>query len=117
MSECWSCYWGWPEPVARIYCSALEALSGDSSPLEYGPAHVVWSDENFDLAEVCLKDFDAQAALLDYGAEQMAIVKQSLVALAALPQEVYDVCPSGYDGEHPAQYPPVGSVKMVKVRR
>jgi hypothetical protein len=116
MSQCWSCYWGWPEPVARIYLEAVAALDGDTAPLDYGPGHVVWSDENFDLAEACLQECDTAAALGDDSPEQMAIVRQSLQALAALPRETWDVCPAAYDGEHPEQYPPPAGIAMVQVR-
>lgn len=54
MSICWYCHWGWAKPVADIYEKAVDLLDGDSSPLEFGPAHVVWSDENFEMAEECL---------------------------------------------------------------
>jgi hypothetical protein len=114
--ECWSCFWGWPEPVARIYTSAVEALDGDTAPLDYGPGHIVWGDENFDLAEACLQECDTAAAVGDESPAQLAIVRQSLRDLAALPLAVRDVVPSTYDGEHPEQYPPPDGVIMVKVR-
>jgi hypothetical protein len=51
MGICWFCYWGWPKPVADIYLKALAKLDGYDSPLHFGPAHIIWDDENFDRAD------------------------------------------------------------------
>ena len=74
----------------------------------------MWSDENFDLAAVCLDEVDQEGARLDPAV--LAVVKQSLVDLAALPLALREVCPSQYDGVHPEQYPPPAGVVMRKVR-
>ena len=47
---CWWCHWGWPKPIADIYDDCVERLGGDEGPLLWGPAHVVWADENWELA-------------------------------------------------------------------
>lgn len=78
-------YRGWPKPVADIYQKALQALDGYESPLHYGPAHIVWDDENFDSAEWCLENFDKYKG--DYSDADLAIVKKSLEELVALPLE------------------------------
>lgn len=102
--QCWYCHWGWAAPVVEIYNRALKKLDGDSSPLHYGPAHIVWDDENFDCAEDCLRRFDENAGdLSDFEKE---VVRVSLQELAALPREEWDVEPEDYDGQHPEKYPP-----------
>jgi len=111
MGICWYCYWGWPKPVADIYLKALEKLNGYESPLHFGPAHVVWDDENFDSAQSCLNDFDKYTD--GYTKEEMDIVRESLVELAALPESDYEIIPDDYDGEHPELFPP--TVEVVKV--
>jgi hypothetical protein len=104
---CWFCHWGWPKPVAEIYKRALQDLGGDWSPLHFGPAHIVWEDENFDSAQWCLDNFDWD---IDYPKAQLAIVKRSLEELAALPQSAWDVEPADFDGNDPQNHPP--SVEM-----
>ena len=96
----------------EIYLAALEALSGDSDALEFGPAHIVWSDENWDCAEMCIRDFDSDSSGL--GCDQLAIVMWSLKELADLPIEQREVEPADYDGEHPELYPPADGVEMMK---
>lgn len=125
MGICWDCYWGWPKPVADIYKKALDELDDWDSPLHFGPAHVVWEDENFHSAESCLEKFEEYSAEWidahieegdkDEGDCAMAIVKESLKSLAALPLNVRCVEPEDYDDEHPELYPPPDGVEMVKM--
>ncbi len=110
---CWYCHWGWPKAVADIYLKALADLDGCDTPLLYGPAHIVWGDENFDSAEWCLEHFDDDTG--DYTVDEMTIVRQSLLELKKLPEEVIDIEPDDYDGEHPERYPPPSGIEMVKV--
>ena len=112
MGICWYCYWGWSKPVADIYDRALGDLSGDSSPLEYGPSHIVWSDENFHSAEWSLEHFDEHKG--DLSEAELVIVKRSLTELAALPLNVRCVEPDDYDDEHPELFPPPPGIEMVK---
>lgn len=70
MSICWSCHWGWPKPVADIYLEALRRLDGYDFPLKFSGSHVVWEDENFNLAESCLESFDKYRG--DYSEEELA---------------------------------------------
>ena len=111
MPTCWSCYWGWPKPVAEIYQRALKDLDGYDTPLKFGPSHVVWEDENFDAAEACLEAFDEEQ--YDYSEAELQIVRRSLDELARLPIEVRCIEPEDYDGVNPQNYPP--SVEVVKV--
>ena len=115
MSICWYCYWGWPRPVADIYQDALNALRNDHTPLHFGPAHVVWEDENFDTAAIasCLASFEQ--CQWDYTETELAIIRTSLLAMAALPSAVRDMCPDDYDGEHPEQFPPPVGGMMVRI--
>ncbi len=83
MGICWYCYWGWPKLVAEIYQKALKDLNGYDFPLQFGPGHIVWSDENFDSAEWCLENFDKYKG--DYSDEELTIVKWSLEELASFP--------------------------------
>jgi len=119
VSICWYCHWGWSKPVAEIYQKAVKELDGFDDPLLYGPGHVVWSDENFDLAESCLKDIDewnldhSIETHYEYTKEEMGIVRQSLADLAALPMNQREIVPDDYDGENPQDYPP--NCEVVKV--
>lgn len=113
MSICWYCHWGWADPVADIYQKAIIALDSDSSPLHFGPSHIVWDDENFDSAEWCLANFDGFKD--DYTEQELEIVHQSLIELAALPMSQREIVPEDYDGENPQNYPPQCSIKKVKV--
>jgi len=112
MGICWYCYWGWAKPVADIYDKALADLDGYENPLHYGPSHVVWEDENFDLAEWCLENFHKYRE--DFVEADLKIVKRSLEQLAELPLNIRCVRPEDYDEEHPAMFPPSQNVEMVK---
>jgi len=111
MGICWYCYWGWPKSVAEIYKQAIDKLGGDSDPLHYGPAHIVWDDENFDSAEWCLEHFAEYKG--DWTDSDLDIVRWSLVELAKLPMNIREIVPGDYDDEHPENYPP--DVEVVKV--
>jgi hypothetical protein len=86
----------WPEPVAAIYDRAL--MVGGESAMLYGPAHIVWHDENFDtdsiqwcldhFVEWCLDHFIEHSRPDKHTAEQLVAVRQSLVELLALPTPV-----------------------------
>jgi len=109
MAICWWCYWGWPKEIADIFDRG-EAAAGYSA-MRFGPAHVVWEDENWDSAQWCLDHFDEYAEDLDE--EQRQSVRQSLEDLKALPDE-FKQEPEGFDDENPAQYPPPKHWVMVR---
>lgn len=109
---CWYCHWGWPKPIADIYTDALEKLGGDESPLHFGPAHIVWEDENFGSAQWCINHFNEYRG--DYSDAALDVVMESLQRLAALPQEAFEACPDDYDGENPELFPPTREVVQVK---
>lgn len=84
------------------------ALAGESA-MHYGPAHIVWDDENFEREHVqwCLDHCDEYRASGSTDAEHEA-VRESLNALLALPDSVLSPEPVDYDGQNPEQYPPDG---------
>lgn len=116
MGMCWWCHWGWPKPIRDIYDKALAALDGDESPLLYGPAHVVWGDENWDSAQWCLDEFESWEMYWmedRFSDSDREAVRQSLVELVALPDELKQE-PVDYDGEHPENFPPPSHWVMVR---
>lgn len=113
MGICWYCYWGWPEPVAKIYQEAVKQLGGNDWPLLFGPSYIVWEDENWDSAEWCLEHFDKYKG--NKTKKELEIIKWSLEELAKIPIEDREVEPENYDGEHPELFPPKKGVVMVRV--
>lgn len=107
---CWYCHWGWPRAVREVYDRAVADFEGDSSPLEFGPSHIVWSDENFgdSSIESCIRDCDSPPGYLleRFSPEDISRVRQSLVELLAVPVEVRLCEPDDYDGNHPENFPP-----------
>jgi hypothetical protein len=98
---CWFCHWGWHPEVKAIYKDARYRVGYVA--MHFGPAHTVWEDENFDMAQWCLDNFDD--SFCDKSTEDMEVVRWSLEELLKLPME-YKVEPEDYDGEHPENYPP-----------
>ena len=113
MGICWYCYWGWAKPVAEIYKQAVEKLGGNEHALHYGPAHIVWEDENWDSVDWCLEHFNEYKG--DNSEEDLEVVRWSLEELAKIPLEKREIEPDDYDGMNPQNYPPVEGVKVVKV--
>jgi len=113
MGICWYCYWGWPKAVADIYLEALAALNGDETLLKFGPAHIVWSDENFDGAQWCLDHFD-EYRREEYSDAEHEIVRESLRKLLLVPEELRDCVPHDYDDEHPENFPPPAGVEVIR---
>ena len=117
MGVCWYCHWGWPKPVADIYDEALKLLHGDEAPLRFGPAHMVWEDENFDNRSVnwCLEEFDngARKWRNRFPLSDLAVVQRSLEKLSAVPE--FNRCPRpDYDDENPEDFPPPPGMEMVR---
>lgn len=128
MEECWYCHWGWAAEVWQIYARAkadIDALGADvggERAMHFGPAHVVWEDENWDSTAFCIGECDEwlagrlpnHAYAGQFTPEVLAIIRRSLVELAALPEAVREPCPAGYDGERPERFPPPAGMTMVK---
>jgi len=109
MGICWYCRWGWPKAIRDIYSQALEKLGGNISPLNFGPAHIVWEDENWQCAQWCIDHFDEYSEdLSDY---EKSVVMWSLQELLKLPERVLDAEPDEYDGEHPDNFPPPSDIE------
>jgi len=107
---CWYCHWGWSKPVADIYRAALADFDGCESPLDYGPGHIVWSDENFDddSIDYCIKACDDVDFYSDsLSVEDLEKCRKWLQELRKIPEEIRCCEPDGYDGERPELFPPV----------
>ena len=100
---------------------ALEKLDGKDTCLHFGPAHIVWEDENWHSTEWCIEHFN------DYNdgftEKENEVVMWSLVELAKIPMNQRDPEPAEYkalsemDNEHeldPADYPPPEGVEMAR---
>lgn len=114
MSTCWYCHWGWAKAVQAIYDEFVEEL-GDNNAMHYGPAHIVWEDENFDDDSIrhCLAHEWSADAYPHCSQEEFAVVRRSLEKLMTVPESVRCCEPEEYDGEHPDRFPPVG-VEMAR---
>lgn len=105
MSICWYCYWGWSKEVVAIH-NKYASIAGDSA-MYYGAAHIVWDDENFERHNVqwCLDNFEKYKRN-DCTVEENEAVKQSLIELLDLPDNILAPQPEDYDDENPESYPP-----------
>ena len=112
---CCFCYWGWPEPIAKIYFKAVADLrenGGNVWSLHFGPAHIVWEDENFDCAQWCIDNFEKYSG--DYSAADLEVVMRSLRELVEVPDELKE-CPEWFDDNEPGLRNPFPGVKLIKV--
>jgi hypothetical protein len=112
---CWYCHWGWPKQVRDIYDRSVEVAGYDA--MHYGPAHIVWDDENFDSAQWCIDNFEEWKCEWNKGAftdAELNAVIESLKQLEALPKEIRECEPEGYEGHNPASFPPAANLVMVK---
>ena len=112
MGICWYCHWGWAKQVMDIYDAALEMPGSSWSAMHFGPAHIVWEDENFDRAEWCLENFDKYSE--DLTEKEKAAVRWSLEELNKIPMHIRCPEPDDYDDEHPDQYPPPVTITMIR---
>jgi len=101
-----------------IYQEAVRRLGDNEYLLDFGPSHVVWSDENWGSAQWCLDNFDRYVGYMDedsYTQEDLEVIKWSLRELTKLPDEIIYAVPEDYDDENPALYPPPEG--MIVIRR
>lgn len=106
MCVCYWCYWGWPRAIREIY-DACVSRAGESA-MRWGPAHIVWEDENWDSAQWCLDTFDEWVRDWNgerYTVEQLSVVRESLECLVSVSDE-FKHEPEGYDDENPEAFPP-----------
>ena len=104
---CWYCYWGWSKAVRDVYNKYIE-IAGDSA-MHYGAAHIVWDNENFERCHVqwCLDNFEKHRRE-DCTNEENEAVKQSLIDLLKLPDNILSPMPEEYEAgdSGPENYPP-----------
>ena len=111
---CWYCHWGWPKPVADIYLEAVDRLYGNEWPLHWSASHIVWEDCNFNSAQWCLDHFDEYRG--DYSDSELRVVRWSLMKLARLPVESYEIYfPEGANFDDYDSYPPPEGMELVKI--
>ncbi len=110
---CWYCYYGWPRLIRDIYDKYIN-VAGESA-MHYGAAHIVWDDENFERHHIqwCLDNFEKYKHDEASDDENLA-VKQSLIDMLALPDEILEAEPRDYDGIHPENYPPTVEMSSKK---
>jgi hypothetical protein len=116
MGLCWYCYWGWPKQVADIYEKHLAMLNGDDMPMKYGPAHIVWSDENFGDSSIncCLGWCEEKDKESPESRESTAIVRASLNELLVVPASIRECDPRENDEDDPALFPTPDGLIMVR---
>jgi hypothetical protein len=110
MGICWYCSWGWPKVTADIY-EKYYKLVGDTA-MDYGPGHIVWSDENFETDNIQWCIDNAQKYRRDMDDKTLALVVESLKELLAIPEEIRCCEPKDYDEWHPENYPPPAHIEM-----
>ena len=113
MGICWYCHWGWPKKIYDIYkkYSSMRACPD----LDFGPGHIVWSDENFDDASIkyCINACsNSKGYYNDYTEKGLSLIKESLIELLNIPENERCVEPDNYDDEHPEKYPPPKHIEM-----
>lgn len=113
MGACWYCHWGWSKKVKDIYDNYI-ADGFMYEAMHFGPAHIVWEDENFNRESVqfCLDNFDKYKR--DFDEDSMKSVRASLEDLLKLTDEELDPEPDDYDGENPEDFPPPVGVEMAR---
>lgn len=122
MGICYWCHWGWPKPISDIFkkaeadIDALEGPGNGSDRLEYGPSHIVWSDENWEDSHIdhCLEKC-GMGEYLEWPLKIIDIVARSLRELKKLPLALRTT-PDAYedDDDNPQLYPPPAGQEMVK---
>lgn len=111
---CWYCYWGWPQQVVEVYRKWLVELGYGT--LHFGPAHVVWEDENFEtgIIQSCIDS--AEEHRQDLTDEELNSVIGSLRELLLVPEAIRCCKPKGYNGLRPEDFPPPAGLVMVRER-
>lgn len=123
MAICYYCYWGWPKPFLDIYQKYVTLIDdlGESGydAMHWGVGHVIWEDENFELANTSEEEANSWWEKYGDGKSRAAhdLVMQSLKELASLPGKLFSV-PADYeaDDEHPENYPPPAELMFTPKR-
>jgi hypothetical protein len=102
---CWYCYWGWSKQVVEIY-NKYGPIAGYEA-MHYGAAHIIWDDENFERENIqwCLDNFEKYKRE-ESTENQNKAVKNSLIELLKLDDNIRCPEPEDYDGENPHNFPP-----------
>jgi hypothetical protein len=94
----------WAEPVKQIYREALSDLGGDDGALDFGPGHIVWSDDNLTDEDVkfCLSWCEPGSPMYDsyierFGEDGLAVAKRALERLDLIPEDERGDDPQDYD--------------------
>jgi hypothetical protein len=114
MSICWYCHWGWPKAVADIYRRYRDEVG--EMAMDFGPAHIVWSDENFGDESVKFCIDNAQKYRGELTDDELGLVMHSLNELLLVPENVRCCEPEEYDGINPESFPPPANIVMSKKR-
>ena len=111
---CWYCRWGVPVAVADIYYIAEKKL-GETFPMamHYGPAHIVWDDNNLSDENIkwCIEHFDEYKH--GYPESELEVVMWSLKELLKIPEKERDIAPEDDEGCHLMDIPP--TVETVRI--
>lgn len=77
---------GWGPEAEDIYMAALLTIRYNDAPLRFGPAHIVWEDENFEDVYIqwCLDNFDEYTE--GFSDHDMKVVRWSLEELLKVPE-------------------------------
>ena len=113
MGVCWYCHWGWPQVVCEIYKRGYD-IAGESA-MSYGPAHIVWEDENFETEHIQWCIDHAVEYRRDLTDEQFNAVVTSLRELLAVPEAIRCCEPTDYDDRNPAKFPPPANIIMGRI--
>ena len=78
--------------------------------MHFGAAHIVWEDENFEREHVqwCIDHLEPKDHMPSWTYDAHEAVRQSLLELLALPDELLDPYPDSYEwgDSNPADFPP-----------
>lgn len=90
----------WGVKTKAVYRVSLEAVGGDADVLDYGPAHVVWADDNFEDESIqfCLGECETrrQEWLDKFGEAKLDAVRTSLELLLKIPEDERGDDPQDY---------------------
>jgi hypothetical protein len=88
----------WAEPVKAIYREAVAEQGGDTYPLQSGPGHIAWADDNFSDEDIgwCLAACESQKAdfVARFGESSLAVARRALERLLHdVPEAIRDCDP------------------------